>query len=127
MVPPGPSASTVRFWGTVSSGGVASTVKVTVAGEGSTFPTASVARTANVWAPSASPVRPRGEVQAVKPPPSTLHAKLAGAPVAVNAIESVVVLIVAGTEVVMLVDGGVVSTVKARVAAALVPPTRRWR
>ena len=55
-------------------------------------------------------------MQAAKPPPSTLHAKLAGAPVAVNAIESVVVLIVAGTEVVMLVDGGVVSTVKLAVA-----------
>ena len=38
-----------------------------------------------------------------KPPPSMLQAKLAGAPVAVNAIDSVVVLIVAGTEVVMLV------------------------
>ena len=101
---------------------MASTDQVAVAGVGSTLPTPSDARTENVWLPSVSAVRSAGDVHAAKAPASSLHSKVAGAPVAVKAIESAVVEMVAGIVVVMLVSGAVVSTVKGRDPGALVFP-----
>ena len=57
-------------------GGVASTVKVREAGEGSVLPAGSIARTSRVCEPSASCAVVCGELQAAKAPVSTRHSKL---------------------------------------------------
>src|SRR5688572_30734259 len=66
--------------GSPSGGGVpgspAATVQDAVAGVASTLPGASLARTANVWAPSGRSLYARGEVHAAKAAPSRLHSKL---------------------------------------------------
>ena len=61
----------------VVSGGVVSTVNVRVAGVGSTLPAWSIARTLNVWSPSASVVTPYGDEHAWNAPPSSLHSNVA--------------------------------------------------
>ena len=59
-----------------SPAAIASTVKVCSAGEGSTLPAGSFARTKNVCAPSVN-VRASGDVQAAYAPSSTLHSNVA--------------------------------------------------
>jgi hypothetical protein len=51
-------------------GAVVSTVQVEVAGVASTLPAASIARTSNLWLPSASELRLRGEMHAAQAPAS---------------------------------------------------------
>jgi hypothetical protein len=60
-------------------GGVVSAVHVRVAGEASTLPAASRARTRKVWEPADSPVTLRGEVQAAQAPLSIWHSNVAPA------------------------------------------------
>jgi len=57
----------------VVSGAAVSTVQVRVSGEGSTLPTASLARTAKVWLPSPRPVKEVVEEQGAKAAPSRLQ------------------------------------------------------
>jgi hypothetical protein len=70
VVPEGPESIVV-------SGGVASTVNVRESGVGSTLPAGSMARTENVWEPSARCTVVFGELQGEKAPASTLHLKRA--------------------------------------------------
>src|SRR3954469_24910904 len=60
----------------VVCGAVRSTVQVCVAGAASMLPAASVARTSNVWLPSASGAVVCGLVQALQPPASTRHSNV---------------------------------------------------
>src|SRR3954447_13958551 len=53
------------------------TVHVRVAGVGSALPTASTARTANVWPPLLSPISDVGGEHAAQAPPSRLHSNVA--------------------------------------------------
>ena len=100
----------------VVSGGVMSRVKLCVAGVGSTFPAASVARTLNVWSPSASTPGENGDAQVAYWPSSSLHSNVEPSSVDVkrNGL---------GPDVIV-VSGGVVSTVKARDAAPTLPARR---
>jgi hypothetical protein len=98
------------------SGGVVSTVHVRVSGVGSALPAASVARTANVCEPSASPVEAFGEVQDVNAAPSMLQAKLAPGSELVNENDAFADGERAGGWSVMVVSGAAVSTVNDRVA-----------
>ena len=98
------------------SGGVLSTpvatVKVRLAGVASVLPAPSVARTSKVCAPSDSVAVVKGVGQAAKAAPSTRHSKVESASVDVKVnvgVESVVVLPPAGPAV-MLVFGGVRSS-----------------
>ena len=79
-----------------SGGGGASTVQLWLAGVRSWFPAASVARTWNVWAPTLSPVRSTGEVQAANAAASSLHSKVDGFSLAENAKDALVLIVVAG-------------------------------
>ena len=72
VVPLGPAVIVV-------SGGVVSTVNERVAGEASTLPEASFARTANVCAPSGNYVVVSGDVQAAKAAVSMRHSNIAPA------------------------------------------------
>ena len=67
-------------------GAGATIVQLRVAGVVSTFPAASVARTSNVWAPTARPESPSGEAQALQAPPSRRHWNVEPASVEVNDI-----------------------------------------
>ena len=96
-----------------------STVQVAVAGVGSTLPAASVALTEKVCAPSVRPVSPSGELQDANDPLSSLHANVAAPSAEVKATDWVDDELVAGIAVAIVVSGAVVSTVKARLAAAL--------
>jgi len=58
-------------------GAAVSITHVRVAGDASTFPAASIARTANVCDPSVNELYTAGLVQAPKLPASSLHSKLA--------------------------------------------------
>ena len=92
IVPVGPRVIVV-------SGAVVSTVNVRVAGVGSTLPAASVARTENVYVPSASEPRIRGEVHdayvpVVAPGPSSVHSNVAPVSVAENVNDGEFVVIV---------------------------------
>ena len=60
----------------VVSGATVSTVQVEVAGDWSTFPKVSVARTLKVWLPSARPPYVLGEAQLEKAAVSSLHSKV---------------------------------------------------
>ena len=60
-----------------SGGGAVSTVKARLAGLASALPAWSIARTSNVWAPSARAAIVSGELQAAKAPASTRHWKVA--------------------------------------------------
>src|SRR5689334_15872779 len=95
-----------------AGGGVASTVQEAVAAP--TLPTASAARTANVCAPSASPVSVRGLVHAAKAAPSRLHVN-AVAPAAANDRVAPVALVTPDGAPESVTSGGVVSTVHSTV------------
>jgi hypothetical protein len=75
--PDGPDAIDV-------SGATVSTVHESVPGEGSTFPTASTARTAKLWDPSETAATACGEEHADQTPSSSLHSKLDPASLDVN-------------------------------------------
>ena len=95
-------------------GAVVSTTKVCVAGEASTFPTVSTARTANVCEPWETAGSVRGEVQVANAAVSTRHWNVP-ASVEVNANVGVVSLV--GEAIgVSVVSGAVASTVNAREA-----------
>ena len=98
----------------VVSGAVVSTVNVREAGEASTLPTASIARTENVCSPSLRPDSARGEPHTVNAPPSSLHSKESvsstGSPTKVNAADVVAIVEPAAGPPVITVSGGVVST-----------------
>ena len=105
----------------VVSGAAVSTVNVRVAGVASTLPAASVARTENVYVPSASGPSVRGEVQlayvpVAAPGPSSLHSNVEPASVEVNVNDGDAPLVVPVGPPVIVVSGAAVSTVNVRVA-----------
>ncbi len=109
VVPLGPAVIVV-------SGGVVSTLNARLAGVGSVLPAVSVARTSNVCAPSASAAVVNGVVQAANAPASTRHWKVDPASVAVKENVGVLSLVVPVGPAVIVVSGGVVSTLNARLA-----------
>ncbi len=113
IVPVGPE-SIVVF------GAVASTVNVRVAGDASTLPAASVARTLNVYAPSASEPRMRGDVHdchvPAVAPVSRRHSNVEPVSLEENVNVGEFVVIVPVGPVSMVVFGAAVSTVNVRVA-----------
>ena len=80
-------------------------VHVRCAGDASE-PAVVVARTENVWAPSARPVRLRGDVHAAQSAPSRRHSNVAAAVGELNAKEAVALLTVPLGPLSMLVSGG---------------------
>ncbi len=85
------------------------TVHVRLAGVGSVFPAASVARTSKVWEPPESPVYDLGEVHALHAPPSRRHWNVEPASLDVNEkLADGEVTVPDGPEVIV-VSGGVVS------------------
>ena len=100
----------------VTSGGTVSTVQLRVAGDGSSCPAASVARTANVCGPWASARRLRGDVQAANADASRLHANVTLSSFDVNAKLALADRTVPVGPEVIVVSGGVRSTVHVRVA-----------
>ena len=100
----------------VVCGAIVSTVNSRVTGELSTFPTLSMARTANVCAPSASVVSVRGDVHAANCPSSSLHSNVEPGFVDVNANVGVLSLVAPVGPSANAVSGLTVSTVKVRVA-----------
>ena len=96
------------------SGAVVSTVQVKEAGLASLFPALSTARTWKVWLPSARLARLCGLVQALKPPLSRSHSKLA-TPLPVPSLPvkpklALVLLVGFDGLLVMLVSGALAST-----------------
>jgi hypothetical protein len=107
---------------TVVSGAVVSSVNDAVAGDASGVPRLSVARTENVYDPSASELYAFGEVHAayvpvVEPGPSSLHSNVDPASVAVNVNCGDALPVVPVGPPVIVVSGAAVSTVNDRVAA----------
>ena len=80
------------------------------------LPAASVARTSKVCEPSDSAVVVNGVVHDAKDPPSTRHWNVEPASVEVNENVGVLSLVVPDGPAVIEVSGGVVSTVKVRLA-----------
>ena len=126
VVPVGPPVIVV-------SGAAVSTVNDRDAGVASTLPAASVARTRNVYAPSASEPRMRGDVHGpnvptAAPGPSRRHSNVEPASELVNVNVAVLTLIGPVGPPVIVVSGAAVSTVNARVAGvASALPRRRSR
>jgi hypothetical protein len=97
-------------------GGPVSIVQVWLAGVGSVLPTGSIARTCTVWLPSASPVYVLGLVQEANAPASSLHSNVLPASEEVKLKVALVWLVgLVGAEVIV-VSGGVASTVHVYVA-----------
>ena len=109
VVPDGPAVIVV-------SGGVLSTVHECSAGLGSGLPDPSIARTRNVWAPLPSPEYAVGEEQAANDAPSTLHSNVAGSLAMNSKCAHVSRVVPDGWAEVIVVSGGVVSTVQVRSA-----------
>src|ERR1044071_10462583 len=116
----------------VTVGGLVSTIQVRVAGDGSTRPTGSLARTANVCEPPAR-VKACGEVHAVDAAAASLHSKVAVGSGERNSKVTLAPVIepTAGPEVIS-VSGAVVSTVQVVVAglASMLPAAsmaRTWQ
>src|SRR3954468_23025776 len=97
------------------AGGGACTVHVRDAGDASTLPAASVARTSNVCAPTATPLKSRGDVHAPHTPASRRHSNVA-ASLAPNVKLAVVAVTVPDGPPVIVVSGAVVSTAQLREA-----------
>ena len=115
VVPVGPAVIVVSG-GVVSPGPEVSTVNDRLAGVGSVLPAASVARTSNVCAPSASTAVVNGVLHEPQAPPSTRHSNVEPVSVAVNENVGVLSVVVAVGPAVIVVSGGVVSTVNDRLA-----------
>src|SRR4051794_30914872 len=81
------------------------TVQETAAGEGSTLPPESTARTAKLWAPGASPPSAIGVAHGANAPPSRRHSKRTAASSDVNRKRAVAALVTAGTPAAMRVSG----------------------
>jgi hypothetical protein len=92
-------------------GAVRSTVQVCCAGEPSTFPAGSVARTLKVWLPPASPVYVWGDAHAAKAEPSRLHWNVEPASVDVKVKDAVVWFVGLVGALVTDVSGAVTSIV----------------
>ena len=107
--PVGPLSITV-------SGVDVSIVHVYVAGVASTLPAGSVARTENVCEPSVSAVSRSGVVHAVHAPVSTMHSNVEPSSVAVKSNSTFTELSTVGGFLVIVVSGGVRSTVHDAVA-----------
>src|SRR3954463_5960004 len=90
----------------LEAGGGACTVHVRDAGDASTLPAASVARTSNVCAPTASPLTSRGDVHAPHTPPSRRHSNVA-ASLAPNVKLAAVAVPVPGAHPEVVVSGAV--------------------
>ena len=75
------------------------------------FPAGSMARTWKLWVPTANPLNVAGLEQLVNPALSTLHSKVLSAWFAVNVNVAVALVVIVPGFPVMLVLGGVVSTV----------------
>jgi hypothetical protein len=97
-------------------GAVTSTVNARCAGEPSTFPAGSFARTSNVCAPSANDAYAFGLAHAPHAPPSMRHSKLAVPSVLENSSTAEVLLVGSAGPLVSVVGGAVTSTVNARCA-----------
>jgi hypothetical protein len=95
----------------VVSGGVASTVHVLAAGDGSTLPAWSIPCTANVRVASLSPVKLCGELQALNGAPLSEHANVAAASLVNSKVATVADVSPEGPAV-SVVSGGVKSTVQ---------------
>src|SRR5438093_1094341 len=92
-------------------------VKERLAGEASKFPTASLARTSKVCGPFDRPAaRVYGEVHAANASESKRHSKPAVPVLPLNSKVGVSSAVVPEGPAVMVVSGGVVSTVKERLA-----------
>src|SRR5438105_2117123 len=99
-------------FGTRHDGGggtIVAIVQVFVAGVWSTFPAASLARTAKVCVPSASPEKLVGEVQAAKAAESSEQAKLELASLDVK-VKLALEELGSGAPEAIVVSGGIVST-----------------
>ena len=123
-----PSAGAVSDTvGGVVSGAVVSTVQVRLAGVGSVLPAGSVARTVNVWEPSANPVYVLGEVQAVSDPPSSVQPNVEPVWLALKANVAVSEVAVPVGPASMVVSGAVLSTVRYAVEVVRLPDVSRRR
>ncbi len=100
----------------VVCGAAVSTVNSRLAGEPSTFPTLSMARTASVCVPSASAASVSGDAQVANCPSSSLHSNVESAFVDVNANVGVLSFVGLVGPSANAVSGMPVSTVKVRVA-----------
>jgi hypothetical protein len=103
VTPVGPSPMLV-------AGAVVSIVNVRVTGDGSAFPAASTARTANVWSPSASASSVTGDWHAVNAAPSSEHSNVVPGSPAANANVGVALPVSAGGAAMICVVGLWVST-----------------
>src|ERR671936_2176512 len=101
-------------------GGVASRCHVQLAGDGSGLPAGSIARTCTVCRPSVSPFTNVGLEHALQAPPSASHSKVEPVSVEVKEKETVPPLGSAGLAVIV-VSGGVVSTLTLRIAEEVWP------
>src|SRR5215210_4206616 len=90
-------------------GAAVSTTHVCEAGVGSVLPAASVARTRNVWLPSASAEYAFGLAHGANPAPSSSQAKLEPGSLEANEKLAAVAFVSAGGPKSMVVSGGVVS------------------
>ena len=98
----------------VVSGAAVSTVKLRDAGVGSTLPAGSVARTSNVWAPSACRAVVWAELQEAQAPPSTRHSNVEPGWSAEKVYVGVASLVGPEGPLSIVVSGAAVSTVKLR-------------
>src|SRR5918992_56937 len=105
------------------SGAIVSTVHLACAGEASTFPAASIARTSNAWAPCARPLYEAGDAHSANAAPSSEHSKRESGSLE-NEIAAVVDAIEPLGADAIEVSGGVVSAaavIVATCAAATLP------
>jgi hypothetical protein len=93
--------------------GVASTVNAMIAGDASTLPARSVARTSNVWDPSLRGPETQGDEQGTVSCASTLHSNVALGSSDEKVNVAVGLLVGSGGPVSIVVSGGVRSTVHA--------------
>src|SRR5919201_2195172 len=104
----------------VPVGGVESRCHVQLAGDGSVLPAGSIARIWTVWRPSVRPLTNVGLEHALQAPPSAWHPNVEPVSVEVKEKETLPPLGSAGFAVIV-VSGGVVSTLTLRIADAACP------
>ena len=108
-------------------GAAVSTVKLRDAGVASTLPAGSVARTSNVWAPSASDAVVSGVAHEPQAPPSTRHSNVEPASSAEKANVGVASFVGPEGPLSIVVCGAAVSTVKLRDAGVAIDVPGRIR
>src|SRR5437660_2196670 len=104
----------------IAVGALESRCHVQLSGDGSAFPAGSIARISTVWLPSVRPLTTVGLEQALQAPPSASHSNVEPGSVEVNENDTVPPLGSAGFAVIV-VSGGVVSTLTLRIAEAVWP------